>query len=110
VMDVWKRLTAEPARLKAALSAKNRRQLGEVLRRLQSAVATLDGRRPGAPQYVKLASAAAELGVHPKTIERWLAADAPTALLKRRRMTLVARAAFDEWKARLPAANGGRHG
>src|SRR5262245_63775903 len=111
-MDWWKRLHAEPARLRKALSAKNTRQIAACYARLGAGLRALDSlRRPPAaaietaprgprvPLYLRLADGATEMGVHPKTLDRWLEDEAPDVLFKRPRMTLLIRARFDEWKA-----------
>jgi hypothetical protein len=108
-MEVWTRLTSEPAKLRTALRARNRRRLAAVAHRLTVALATLDDRAratngsksaPPRERYARPAEIAPEYGVHPRTLQRWLADDLPDALFKRRRLTLVDLDRYAEWKTR----------
>jgi hypothetical protein len=113
-MEVWSRLRIEPTRLRAAVQAQSRARMQAVVRRLAQALAILDveartaNGKPILPlttgrdsqRYQRPAELAAEYGVHPKTLQRWLADDLPEALLKRRRLTLVDMKCYAEWKAR----------
>lgn len=112
-METWARLRPEPARLRKAISRRDRRQLAAIARRLLAAIGTTDatlrsptpeGESHGGPLrasgYLKLARAAEEFGVHSKTLERWLEQECPEALFKRRRLTLIVREPYEAWKSR----------
>jgi hypothetical protein len=107
-MEVWARLKVEPAKLRAAVCAHDRRRVSAVIRRLSLAMTTLSAeaqqvvRGNGHPSqhYQRLAELAAEYGVHPKTLQRWLDHDAPDALLKRKRLVLVHMPRYHEWQRR----------
>lgn len=112
-MEVWSRLKSEPTKLRAAIGSHSKHRIAAVVRRLTVALDALDpnaqaaatsnghGRRPPRPvRYGRPAEIASEYGVHPKTLQRWLATDLPEALFKRRRLTLVDLDRYAEWKAR----------
>jgi hypothetical protein len=110
-VDVWRRLRAEPPKLRAAIARRNQRQLVALVGRLQHAVSALatatalatagpDAAYESPERYERLAKVAPRYNVNPKTLRRWLDQDAPDALLRQSRLTLVDKVRLAEWDAR----------